>query len=58
VHTTNYFNTFISVSEDCLAETGTVPPVKDKKTIARIQYELLINSPYVYSSDDIIYKST
>lgn len=58
VHTTNYFNTFISVSEDCPAETGTVPPVKEKKTIARIQYDLLINSPYAYSSDDIIYIST
>jgi hypothetical protein len=58
VHTTNYFNTFITVSEDCPAETGIVPPVKEKKTIARIQYDLLINSPYAYSSDDIIYIST
>ncbi len=57
MHTTNYFNTFISVSEDCPARKGVVLPEKEKKTIARLQYELLINSPYVYTSDDVIYLS-
>lgn len=56
-HTTNYYNTFICVSEDCPAKTGTVPPAKEIKTIAQIQYELLISNPYAYTSDEVIYAS-
>ncbi len=57
MHTTDYFNVFISISEDCPVKSGTVPSAKEKKTIAQIQYELLNNNPYVYSSDDVIYLS-
>jgi hypothetical protein len=41
-HTTNYENTFISVSEDCPAIYAEVPPVKgDKRTTANIQFEMI-----------------
>ena len=54
--TTNYFDTFISVSEDCTAQKGEVPPLKeDKKSIARIQFELINGSPYRFTSDDILF---
>ena len=55
VHTTNYFDTFIEVSEDTKAMSGTIPPSKgDKKTIAQMQYELIANHPYKYTSDDVL----
>lgn len=56
VHTTNYYNTFIEVSEDTKANYGTIPPSKaDKKTVAEIQYELVTKNPYNYTSDDILF---
>ncbi len=56
VHTTNYFNTFIEVAEDTKADQGTRPPSKDKKTVAEMQYELLANNPYKFTSDDIFFQ--
>lgn len=56
IHTTNYFNTFIEVAEDTKAICGTKPPSKDNKTIAEMQYELLVKSPYKYTSDDIFFQ--
>lgn len=55
-HTTNYFNTFIEVAEDTKAISGTKPPSKTNKTVAELQYELLVNQPYFYSSDDVLFK--
>lgn len=56
-HTTNYRSTFISVSEDCPAHTGVEPPLKEPKTVARIQWEMLNAAPYGRTSDDIVYAS-
>lgn len=56
VHTTNYQNTFIEVAVDTKATRGTKPPSKgDKKTVAEIQYELIVKNPYKYTSDDILF---
>ena len=53
---TNYFNTFIEVAEDCPAITGEIPPVKNgKKTVANLQFDMLNNNPYVFTSDDILF---
>lgn len=54
-HTTNYFNTLITVSEDCKAERGTIPPEKDKMTIANYQFNLLAKQPFQYTSDEILF---
>jgi len=57
VHTTNYRDTFIETAEDTKATSGTKPPSKgDKKTIAEIQYELIAENPYKYTSDDILFQ--
>ena len=56
VHSTNYFDTFIEVAEDTKAEIGTKPPTKDKKTIAEMQYEMIANNPYKYTSDDVFFQ--
>ena len=56
-HTTNYTNALIEVAEDCPAATGQTPPEKEPKTAAQIQYEMLINAPYQFTSDDVVYES-
>lgn len=56
-HTTNYYNTFIVVADDSKATEGIAPPMKEPKTAAQIQYEMLIDQPYHYTSDDVLYAS-
>lgn len=57
MHTTNYFDTFISVAEDCPADKAEVPPVKgENKTVANLQFDMIINNPYKYTSDDVLFK--
>lgn len=55
MHTTNYTNTFIEVAGDCLAKKGEIPPEKTSPTIASLQFNLLSNNPYRYTSDDVIF---
>lgn len=55
-YTTNYFDTFIEVAEDTKADCGTKPPTKDKKSVAEMQYELIVANPYKYTSDDILFQ--
>lgn len=57
MHTTNYFDTIIVVAEDCPVSVSEVPPVKDPTSAAQIQYEMLVNHPYQYTSDDVLYTS-
>lgn len=56
IHSTNYFDTFIEVAEDTKVDFGTIPPTKEKKTVAEIQYELVAKNPYKFSSDDIFFQ--
>lgn len=53
--TTNYFNTFIEVAEDCPTTYGEIPPEKGKKSVANLQYEMLHGHPYEYTSDDVLF---
>jgi len=57
LYTTNYFNTFIEVSEDCPVQIAVAPPEKEPKSAARIEYEMLIDAPYRFASDDVLYAS-
>lgn len=55
-HSTNYQNTFIEVAEDCAANIGETPPIRgDKKSVANLQFEMLHNSPYQYTSDEVFF---
>ena len=57
IYTTNYFNTFILVAADCPVLTGEVPPYRgDTKSAANIQYELINNNPYRYTSDAVLFQ--
>ena len=55
MHSTNYTNTFIEVAANCKADRGKIPPEKQEKTIARLQYELIHEHPYQYTSDEVIF---
>lgn len=53
--TTNYFNTFIEVAGDCPVDEAEVPPERSRKTKVRMQYELISDNPYQYTSDDLLF---
>ncbi|GAA4446898.1 DUF6157 family protein [Ravibacter arvi] len=56
IHTTNYTDTLIEVAEDYGATFAKMPmPRGSKKTIAEQQFELLINHPYEFTSDDVLF---
>ncbi|MGI9542084.1 MAG: DUF6157 family protein [Cyclobacteriaceae bacterium] len=53
---TNYLNTFIEIAEDCPASSGELPPIKgEKKSVANLQFEMLYENPYKFTSDDVLY---
>lgn len=55
MHTTNYFDTFIEVAEDCPATVAEVPVLKsDKKTVANLQFEIVSRNPYQFTSDEVL----
>ena len=57
MYSTNYFNIFIEISEDCPASKGEIPLIKeDQKTVANLQFEMLYDNPYKYTSDDILFE--
>ncbi len=55
MHTTNCFDTFIATAEDSKAVKAEVPPVKEPKTVAQLQFELVYDNPYKFTSDDVIF---
>ncbi len=56
MHSTNYYNTFIEIAEDSPADRGEMPPQKgQKKTVANLQFEMLYEHPYRYTSDEVLF---
>lgn len=56
MHTTNYYNTFIEIAEDCKVTQGEMPPIKnEKKTVASLQFDLLFDHPYAHTSDEVLF---
>jgi hypothetical protein len=56
MHTTNYFNTFIEIAEDCPTSQGEMPPIKgEKRTVANLQFDMLYDKPYQYTSDEVLF---
>lgn len=56
MHSTNYFNTFIEIAEDCPIKAGEMPPIKgEKRTVANLQFEKLYENPYKYDSDQVLF---
>lgn len=55
IHTTNYKNTFIAVADDCPATRAEIPPSREEKTLANLQFEMVFENPYQYTSDDVLF---
>jgi hypothetical protein len=56
-HTTNYFNSFIEIAEDCPVQSAQIPPQKgDDKTVANLQFEMINKNPYKYTSDEVLFQ--
>jgi Family of unknown function (DUF6157) len=53
--TTNRLNTFISVADDCPVYMAEVPPAREPKSIPQIEFEMVVEQPYKYTSDDVLY---
>jgi hypothetical protein len=59
LHTTNTNNTFIGVADDCPASSGKIPQARsDKPTVATLQYAMIKNNPYKYTSDDVVFATS
>ena len=59
VHTTNTSNTFIGVADDCPASSGQIPRERfGKPTVATLQYAMIKNAPYKYTSDDVVFATS
>lgn len=56
-HTTIYRDTFTSVAPDCPATVAEVPPERATPSVARLQYEMLVDAPYRYTSDDVVHRT-
>ena len=51
---TNYTGTFIQVADDCPTTAAEQPPVGDQApTVAALQYALIAEHPYQFTSDDV-----
>lgn len=56
VHSTNYFNTLVEIADDCPIDSSEMPPLKgDKKTVANLQFEMLYEHDYKYTSDEVLF---
>jgi Family of unknown function (DUF6157) len=56
MHTTNYYDTFIEIAEDCPISMAEIPPQKgDDKTVANLQFDMIMHNPYKYTSDELIF---
>ncbi len=57
IHTTNYQNAFIQLAGDSPVHEAQVPPLKASgPTAANIQYDMIREHPYRYTSDDVIFE--
>lgn len=53
-HSTNYYDTLIEVSPDCVADEGRVPTREG--SVALMQYERIAGAPYEWTSDDLVFE--
>jgi hypothetical protein len=55
VHSTNYFDTFITIAPDSDAVSGSVPKETASPTVAARFFRMIHDHPYRYTSDDVIF---
>lgn len=53
----NYYSVFIEVAEDCPVKNAEIPKAKGgAKTIPVLQYEMLVDKPYQYTQEDVLFE--
>lgn len=55
LHTTNYTNTFIAAADDCPLTAGARPPERAVPTVATLQYRMVAENPYRFTSDEVLF---
>jgi hypothetical protein len=55
MYSTNYVDTFIAVAGDSKAAAGTAPKEAATASVALRAFRLIIESPYCYTSDDVLF---
>jgi hypothetical protein len=54
--TTNSYNTFIEIAEDCPTAKAQIPQFKGgRKTKPVLEYEMIASHPYKYTQDDVVF---
>mgnify|MGYP001197133559 CR=1 FL=1 len=54
----NYYSTFIAVAGDCPVERSDPPqPRGGKATVASVQHDMLRDSPFVHTQEDVLFES-
>lgn len=54
----NYYETLIALADDCPTTSSVLPtPRGGKPTAAVLQYEMLVDSPYQYTQEDVLFQS-
>lgn len=54
----NYIDTFIAVADDSPTASSVIPQEKGgKKTVAVIQYEMLVDRPYELTQEDVLFET-
>ncbi len=51
-----YFDTFIAVAEDSPTSASTPPKVRERPTVAQLQYDMLVDSPFRYTMEDVLFE--
>jgi hypothetical protein len=52
----NYSRTLITVADDCPVTESVAPPDRGaNKTVASLQHAMLVDSPYVYTQEDVLF---
>ncbi|HLV24486.1 MAG TPA: DUF6157 family protein [Moheibacter sp.] len=56
MHTTNYYNTFIEISDDCPVFESEIPKERGgNKSVALLQFEMIAHNPYQFTSDEVLF---
>lgn len=51
-----YFDTFIAVAEDSPTSVSKKPKVREKPTVAQMQYDMLVDHPFEFTMEDVLFE--
>ena len=55
MHSTNYFDTFITVAPDSAAVEASEPPARAAPSVSERTFRMIAENPYRFTSDDVIF---